>query len=159
MGLVLFLLFLVMPIAELYVIVQVAGGLGVLPTIALLLAVSVAGAWLVKWQGIVTLARFQRRVMSGQLPTAELVDGILVICAGALLLTPGFLTDVTGLLLLLPPVRAVVRAGLLRRFRTRPPRVSARFVRFGSVIDVDDVDRPPGPSGATPRDPGRELGR
>ncbi len=69
MGLVLFLLFLVVPIAELYVIVQVAGGIGVLPTIVLLIAVSVAGAWLVKWQGIVTLARFQRRVMAGQVPT------------------------------------------------------------------------------------------
>lgn len=157
MGLVLFLLFLVVPIAELYVIVQVAGGIGVLPTIALLIAVSLAGAWLVKWQGIVTLARFQRRVMSGQVPTAELVDGILVICAGALLLTPGFLTDLTGLALLLPPVRALVRAGVVRRFRARPPRVSARFVRFGSFIDVDDVGRSPRPPEPPRKDP--ELGR
>jgi UPF0716 protein FxsA len=147
----------VVPIAELYVIVQVAGGIGVLETIVLLIAVSLAGAWLVKWQGIVTLARFQRRVMSGQVPTAELVDGILVICAGALLLTPGFLTDLTGLALLLPPVRAVVRAGVVRRFRARPPRMSARFVRFGSFIDVDDVGRPSRPPEPPRKDP--ELGR
>jgi UPF0716 protein FxsA len=161
-GLVLFLLFLAVPVAELYVIVQVAGGIGVLPTLALLVGISVAGAWLVKWQGLVTLARFQRRVAAGQLPTAELVDGILVILAGALMLTPGFLTDVTGLLLLLPPVRALVRAGLLRRFRLHPPRVRTGWVRFGSVIDVDGTvaeggfDGPPrrgGPPG------GGELGR
>jgi UPF0716 protein FxsA len=156
-GLVLFLLFIVVPIAELYVIVQVAGGIGVLPTILLLIAVSVAGAWLVKWQGIVTLARFQRKVMSGQVPTAELVDGILVICAGALLLTPGFLTDLTGLALLLPPVRAVVRAGVVRRYRARPPRMSARFVRFGSFIDVDDVGRSAKPPPPPRKDP--EIGR
>ncbi len=87
------------------------------------------------------------------------MDGILVICAGALLLTPGFLTDLTGLALLLPPVRALVRAGVVRRFRSRPPRVSARFVRFGSFIDVDVDDvggsrRPPEPPRKDP-----ELGR
>lgn len=147
MGLVLFLLFLVVPIAELYVIVQVAGGIGVLETILLLIAISIAGAWLVKWQGLVTLARVQRRVASGQLPTAELVDGMLIILAGALMLTPGFLTDTVGLLLLLPPVRVPVRQLLLRRFRSNPPKVTARWVRFGDVIDVDGraPGRRPGP--------------
>jgi UPF0716 protein FxsA len=163
-GVVLFLLLLVVPIAELYVIVKVAGGIGVLNTLALLILVSIAGAWLVKWQGVATIARFQRRLMSGQLPTAELVDGILIITAGALLLTPGFLTDALGILLLVPPVRIVVRSALVRRYRTHPPKVRARFVRFGGdVIDVDGgpgAPRPPrGPGGPDAAPPRRELDR
>ena len=89
-------LLILVPIAELYVIVQVASGIGVLETIALLILVSIAGAWLVKWQGLVTIARFQRQVAAGKVPTAEIVDGVLIILAGALLLTPGFLSAGQG---------------------------------------------------------------
>jgi UPF0716 protein FxsA len=154
-GLVLFLVFLVVPLVELYVIVQVAGGIGVLETIALLILVSIVGAWLVKWQGLATFARFQRQLMAGRLPTAEIVDGVLILTAGALMLTPGFVTDATGLVLLVPPTRAVVRAALLRRFRLHPPRVSTRWVRFGEVIDVDG-SAAGGPGATDPRPPGTE---
>src|SRR3546814_14405693 len=83
------LLFLVVPIAELYVIVQVAGEVGVAETILLLIVVSVVGAWLAKWAGIGVLARLQSTVRQGKVPSSELVDGALVLLAGALMISPG----------------------------------------------------------------------
>ena len=108
MGL-LFLLFLIVPFLELYVLIQVGQVIGALPTIALLIAVSVVGAWLVKREGFATLGRARERIDAGQMPGRELVDGVLILVAGALLVSPGFLTDVAGVLLLLPPVRATLR--------------------------------------------------
>jgi UPF0716 protein FxsA len=119
MVLFLALLFIVLPIVELAVIIQVGHVLGVLPTIALLLFVSMAGAWLVKREGIGVWRRFNRQVQDGRVPTRELADGVMILLAGALLLTPGFVTDVVGLFLLLPPVRAGIRAAALRRASTR----------------------------------------
>ena len=116
----LFLIFLVVPIVELVVIIQVGQVIGPWYTVALLLAVSIGGAWLVKREGLGVIRRFRRQLEAGAIPGRELVDGVLIIFAGALLLTPGFLTDLVGLLLLVPPVRAVIRAGLLRRFMIRP---------------------------------------
>ena len=111
------LLFLVVPIAELYVIIQVAHGIGAPETILLLIGISVVGAWLAKAAGLGVLNRLQRTVREGRVPSAELVDGGLVLFAGALMVTPGFLTDVLAIFLLLPPSRAVVRHALLRRIR------------------------------------------
>jgi UPF0716 protein FxsA len=111
---VLVLLFLVLPIAELAVIIQVADSIGIPETIVLLLAISVAGAWLCKREGVGVLQRIQANVARAELPARDLADGGLILLAGALLLTPGFLTDVLGLLLLLPPSRAVFRIALLR---------------------------------------------
>jgi UPF0716 protein FxsA len=106
---VLLLLFLLVPFAELYVLIQVGHVIGALPTIAVLIAVSIVGAWLVKREGFATLARARERIDAGELPGRELVDGVLILFAGALLVSPGFLTDVVGVLLLLPPVRAALR--------------------------------------------------
>ncbi|MEZ5262543.1 MAG: FxsA family protein [Acidimicrobiales bacterium] len=157
------LLFLVVPIAELYVIVQVAQGFGILPTIALVVIVSAVGAWLCKREGLGLLRRVQREVDAGRVPTSALVDGFLVLFAGALLLTPGFLTDLLGLALLLPPVRAVVRAVLVRRFATKARRMAAQgmaggftstrtrlFVFDGSAPTADGSS---GPRGRGPRGP------
>lgn len=113
------LIFLVVPLVELVFIIQVGQVIGPWYTVALLLAVSVAGAWLVKREGLSVIRRFRRQLEAGSIPGRELVDGVLILFAGALLLTPGFLTDAFGLLLLTPPVRAVIRAGLLRRFAIR----------------------------------------
>jgi UPF0716 protein FxsA len=115
----LFLLFLVLPIAELAVILQVGQLIGPWYTILLLLVISGAGAWLVKREGLGVIRRFRRQLEAGAIPGKELADGVLILFAGALLLTPGFLTDCVGLLLLLPPVRAVIRASVLRRFAIR----------------------------------------
>ena len=117
MFVVLALVFLVVPIAELYVIVQVAGGIGIPETILLLIGISFVGAWLARVAGLGVLNRLQRTVRAGKVPSAELVDGALVLFAGALMITPGFLSDCLAILLLLPPTRAVFRGVVLRRIR------------------------------------------
>jgi UPF0716 protein FxsA len=116
---VLVLLFLVVPLAELYVIIQVGQAFGALNTIALLILISAAGAWLVKREGMSVWRRFQRQIESGAVPGKEIADGVMVLFAGALLMSPGFLTDVVGIALLLPPVRAVVRGVLMRQAARR----------------------------------------
>lgn len=116
---VLVVLFLVVPLAELFVIIQVGQAFGALNTIALLIVVSAAGAWLVKREGMSVWRRFQRQVSAGAVPGREIADGVMILFAGALLLSPGFLTDLFGIALLLPPVRAVVRAGLVKRATRR----------------------------------------
>lgn len=142
-------LFVLLPLAELWVIVGVADGLGIGPTLLLLLAISVAGAWLVKVQGWGAMRRIQGVLARGSLPTTELVDGALIVVAGALLLTPGFITDGVGFALLIPPSRALVRRALVARFRSRirvvgmagpPPDDPA-----GGVVDVDGRESGPPP--------------
>src|SRR5687768_9541824 len=115
MFVVLALVFLVVPIAELYVIVQVAGGIGIPETILLLIGISFVGAWLARIAGLGVLNRLQRTVRAGKVPSAELADGALVLFAGALMITPAFLSDCLAILLLLPPTRAVFRGMVLRR--------------------------------------------
>jgi len=112
-------LFLVVPIAELAVIIAVGSEIGVFNTIGLLIVVSVVGAWLAKREGLGVLRRIQAQLDAGRMPGTELVDGFLVLFAGALLITPGFLSDCLAIALLLPPVRAVVRKTLRRYFTAR----------------------------------------
>jgi UPF0716 protein FxsA len=113
------LVFLVVPIAELAVLIAVGSEIGVFNTIGLLIAVSVVGAWLAKREGLGVVRRIQAQLDAGRMPGTELVDGFLVLFAGVLLLTPGFLTDCMAIALLLPPVRAVVRRTLRRYFAAR----------------------------------------
>jgi UPF0716 protein FxsA len=110
------LLFLVVPIVELYVIIQVGQEIGALNTIGLLLVISVVGAWLAKREGTGVWRRLNQQVTAGKVPGAELIDAFLILLAGALLLTPGFISDVLAIFLLIPPTRAVVRRVLRRRF-------------------------------------------
>jgi UPF0716 protein FxsA len=147
----LLLLFLIVPIIELYVIIQVGQSLGVLPTLALLIGVSIAGAVLVRREGLGVWRRAQRQLDQGEIPTSELIDGLLILAAGALMLTPGFLTDAVGLLLLVPPSRALVRGALVRRYRHRlasgasayrTSRGGFTFTRVHDVRDVGDVTPP-----------------
>ena len=112
-------LFVIVPIVELAVIIQVGRVIGFLPTIVTLLAVSAGGAWLVKREGLSVWRRFRQQMDAGHVPGRELADGVMILLAGALLLTPGFLTDLFGILLLLPPIRAGVRATALRRVSHR----------------------------------------
>ena len=113
------LLFVLLPLAELYVIIQVGQAFGALNTIALLIVISVVGAWLMKREGISVWRRFQRQVETGHVPGREIADGVMILAAGALMMAPGFITDLVGILLLLPPVRAGVRAMVLRRAARR----------------------------------------
>jgi UPF0716 protein FxsA len=113
------LLFIVVPIVEIYVIIQVGQAIGPLWTIALLVADSILGSILMRAQGRSAWRRFNEAVAVGRIPGREVLDGVLVIFGGALLLTPGFVTDIFGLVFLLPPTRAVVRGLLVRRFAGR----------------------------------------
>jgi UPF0716 protein FxsA len=115
----LFILFIVVPIAELYVIIQVGEAIGVLPTIAILVADSILGSFLLKVQGRAAWRRFNAAVSEGRVPTREVLDGVLVVFGGALLLTPGFLSDIVGILFLLPPTRALIRRVALRNVAAR----------------------------------------
>jgi UPF0716 protein FxsA len=112
-------IFIGVPFAEIYVLLQVGHAIGVVNTLALLILVSIVGAWLAKREGLGVIRRVQAALEAGRVPGKELIDGFLVLLAAALMLTPGFLTDIVAILLLLPPVRAVVRSELRRRFARR----------------------------------------
>jgi UPF0716 protein FxsA len=147
------LLFIVVPIAELAVIIQVGQAIGVWWTIALLVADSILGSVLMRSQGRSAWRRFNAAVQEGRVPAREVLDGALVIFGGVLLLTPGFLTDLLGLVLLIPPTRALVRRVLVRRLERRmvasttgpPPRPPRSYDVDGTArdADVEALDRPP----------------
>lgn len=116
---VLVFLFVAVPIVELYVIIQVGQALGVIDTLAVMLLISLIGAWLARHEGFVVLQRVRESVEQGRIPADEILDGTLVLAGGLLLLTPGFVTDGVGVALLFPPSRAVLRAYLRRYLRVR----------------------------------------
>ena len=136
------LLFLIVPLAELYVILKVGDAIGIGWTILLLVADSLLGAWLLRSQGRAVWRRFNEILAQGRVPTREVVDGVLVIFGGAFLITPGFLTDIVGLALLLPPTRAIVRRILVRRMGRGAVAAAARPRRDydveGSAREYDD---------------------
>src|SRR4051812_21000835 len=111
----LILVFIIVPIAELYVILKVGDAIGWAPTLALLVLDSLLGTWLMRSQGRAVWQRFQSTMQAGRIPHREVFDGVLVIFGGAFLITPGFITDIVGVLLLLPPTRSVFRRMLIRR--------------------------------------------
>ncbi|MEO8091484.1 MAG: FxsA family protein [bacterium] len=119
MALLVLMLFIALPIAELWVIIQVGGSIGVGPTLALLVLDSLLGAVLLRSQGRLTWARFNLALGEGRVPAGEVFDGAVVILGGALLLTPGFITDVFGLLMLIPATRGLVRRGSAALARRR----------------------------------------
>ena len=133
------LLFVIVPIAELALIIQVGQAIGVWLTIALLIADSLLGSVLMRSQGRAAWRRFNEATAAGRVPAREVLDGVLVIFGGALLLTPGFLSDILGLLLLLPPTRAIARRVLVRRFAHRMVASVTGSVRRGPM--------PPRPNG------------
>src|ERR671916_862646 len=108
-------LFIAVPLLELYVILQVGDAIGAVWTILLLAADSVLGSLLLRSQGRTVWRRFNEALATGRMPHREVMDGVLVIFGGAFLITPGFLTDIVGVLLLLPPSRAVIRRMLAHR--------------------------------------------
>ncbi|HEX8690328.1 MAG TPA: FxsA family protein [Solirubrobacterales bacterium] len=108
-------LFIVVPIVELYVIIQVGQAIGVVPTLLLLFADAVLGSLLLRHQGRGAWRRFNEALAQRRFPGREVADGAMIVVGGTLLLTPGFITDIFGLLLLIPPTRAILRR-LLRSF-------------------------------------------
>jgi len=105
---------LMLPILEIFVLIQVGASIGVLPTILLLIGAASAGAFLLQTQGWSTWMRVQASLARGELPETELVDAAVIVAGGALLLLPGFLSDLAGLICLFPPTRKRVAAYLLR---------------------------------------------
>jgi UPF0716 protein FxsA len=126
----LLLLFILVPIAELYVIIKIGGAIGILPTLALLIVDSLVGAALARSQSRAAWERFNRALAQGRVPGREVFDGAMIIVGGALLLTPGFLTDIVGLILLVPPTRALVRT-FLQRSVSKRAGVAWRVSTFG----------------------------
>ena len=108
----LFLLFLLIPVIEIYLLIQVGSVIGGLPTVAILLAISLAGAWLVRSQGFRILSELREELAQGRLPAAQLLDGALVLVGGLLLATPGFFTDFLGLFFLVPATRTLIKRWL-----------------------------------------------
>jgi UPF0716 protein FxsA len=134
-------LFIAVPLAELYVIIQVVGpAIGAVPTILLLAADSVLGSLLLKSQGRAVWRRFNETMQAGRVPHREVIDGVLVIFGGAFLITPGFLTDILGVLLLLPPTRALFRRFVQARLANR-----AVVAVSGGMPRRPRPPRPPGP--------------
>lgn len=150
--LLLVLVFIVVPLAELYLILKVGDSIGWAWTIMLLAADSILGAILLKTQGRAVWARFNRELERGRMPHREAIDGVLVIFGGAFLLTPGFISDIVGILLLVPPTRAVIRAIVIRRLgkrfvtsvagrRTTPRQDSRDFDVEGSATEYEPPPR------------------
>ena len=138
---VLALLFLLVPVAELYVIYQVGDAIGVLWTFLLLAADSLLGSLLLKSQGRAVWRRFNDNLAQGRMPHREVIDGVLVIFGGAFLITPGFLTDIVGLTLLVPPSRAIIRRFLVKRLGRRVMVAGGRheYDVEGTARDYDDT--------------------
>jgi UPF0716 protein FxsA len=150
--LLLVVIFILIPLAELYVIIQVGQVIGLVPTLVLLLLDALLGSMLLRHQGRAAWVQFNRALAENRLPHKEVFDGILVILGGALLLTPGFITDIFGLVLLIPPTRAIVR-GVTSRIVRRRMAVGA------TIWGVSRATRPPrqragdggpGPAGPPP---------
>ncbi|QYG94741.1 FxsA family protein [Iamia sp. SCSIO 61187] len=158
------LLLVIGPIVELWFILQVADVIGGWQTIGLLLVEGILGSWLIKRQGRSVIRRIDERLRASDLPTTELADGLLILIAGVLMLTPGFLTDIVGFALLFPPTRAIARVALLRRFTARMGQgfafVSGPMFGGGArrpradVFDATVRDTPPARRDTTPLGPG-----
>jgi UPF0716 protein FxsA len=152
MPLLLVLLFIVVPIAELALLIQVGQWIGVWWTVGLLVADALLGSFLLRTQGRAAWRRFNEALAAGRIPHREVVDGVLVIFGGVLLLTPGFITDIFGLLFLFPPTRVVMRRLLVRRGALKlvgsmpgaasPPNGNGRHGDIeGTAVDIDPPPR------------------
>jgi UPF0716 protein FxsA len=152
MPVLLVLLFIIVPIAELALLIQVGQAIGVWWTVLLLVADALLGSWLLRTQGRLAWRRFNAALGEARVPHREVIDGVLVIFGGVLLLTPGFITDIFGLLFLFPPTRVVLRRLLVRRGALKlvtsmpgtasPPNGRHRPTDIeGTAVDVD----PPSP--------------
>ena len=110
----LLLMFILIPIAEMVVLIKVGGLIGAIPTVGLVVLTATIGVWLLKREGLATINRVQEKMANGELPGKELLEGVMLIIGGALLLTPGFITDAIGFVCLIPWLRQPVASWLLR---------------------------------------------
>ncbi|WP_343561252.1 FxsA family protein [Kiloniella sp. b19] len=142
MGLILLLLFIGVPLIEIMIFIEVGEIIGGWNTLAFVILTAVIGTIMIRSQGLMTLARIQTELDAGQLPAREIFNGLCILVAGVLMLTPGFMTDTIGFLLLLPPFRSLIQGGLLNvmkkhghvRFSTSGPGMRG----FGSGQNAGD---------------------
>lgn len=148
------LLFLLTPAVELALLIQVDRFIGFWPTVGLIIATGIAGSYLARREGLSTWRRLNERLRAGDLPGTELVDGVIILVAGALLITPGVLTDGLGFIGLLPPTRALIRRVLIRRLQKKVEQGSMQihFGAFGGARPGADAPNwpPSGPDGGSP---------
>ena len=144
MGLLLLAAFILVPLIEIAVFIEIGGVIGLWPTLALILLTAVLGSWQLRAQGLATLNRARSQMEQGVMPARELFDGLCLLVAGALLLTPGFVTDAAGALLFVPPLRDVLRRAIGRRLaertETRVYRDGREVHRGRGVIDAEYED-------------------
>lgn len=112
-------LFIAIPVIELVLLIQIGGRIGLWPTVGIIFATAIIGASLTRMQGAMTMARAQKAISEGRTPAAEVLDGLMIVIAGVVLLTPGFLTDAIGFALLIPSVRAACRKRLAESLKSR----------------------------------------
>lgn len=136
-------LFVIVPIVELALLIWVGGQIGVWPTILIILATAIVGAWMAQQEGLAVWRRFQDRLASGQMPGKELTDGLIILFSAALLLTPGVLTDLVGFLGLFPVTRAGIRGFLGRRMRNSIEKGTVNFYTFGASRPPPRHEPPP----------------
>ncbi len=139
MGILLLAAFIGVPIVEIAVFIEVGGVLGLWPTLGLVVLTAVLGTWQLRAQGLATLMRARDQVERGALPTRELFDGACLLVAGALLLTPGFVTDAAGFLLFFRPVRDLLLGVLARHVQTR---MQTRVFVDGEEVSTGGPDGP-----------------
>ncbi len=155
----LFLAFLLVPVIEIGLFIQVGGWIGLWPTLALVVLAAVLGTWLIRREGLLAMAQVQDRLRTMRDPSGPLAHGALILLAGALLMIPGFFSDACGLLLLIPPVRAAVIRFMGARMRVRSFDASHRTMRpdpqvlDGEYFEVEvDPKAPTPPSDYPPSD-------
>ena len=134
----LFLLFTIVPVIELAIIIKIGQHLGAGTTIGLLILSGIVGASLAKHEGLRTLNAIQNELANGRMPTDRLIDALLILVAGVLMVAPGFLTDLVGMMLLIPPIRSLVRRHLKKRFEAKI--VVNRFDGFRPPPGDDFID-------------------
>lgn len=145
----LFVLFIIIPIIEITVIIQVGALLGLWPTVAIVILSAWLGAKYVRQQGLATLQSVQTKMAQGEMPSGEIVTGLMLLVAGVLLVTPGFVTDIFGLLLLIPSVRSAIGAQVQKHIKVNQFAAGASFHQeaTGNVYEhektVDPFTSPP----------------
>ncbi len=144
MPILIFAVFIGVPLLEIAVFIQIGGWLGLWPTLGLVVLTAAIGTWELRAQGLATLARARTAIDAGKLPAREMFDGVCLLFAGALLLTPGFVTDTIGILLFVPAVRAYLRSLFARHLsasvETRGFGHGAEMGGQGPIIDGDYYD-------------------
>ena len=125
------LLFIAVPLLELFILIRLGGAIGLMPTLALCVLTGVAGAWLARREGLRALWSYQERLARGGVPGRALMDGLCILVGGAVLLTPGLLTDLLGFALLLPPTRRWIQARMKQRIERQVAEGSIRVTTLG----------------------------